>query len=53
MERAGQSVEQSDDKARYRRVEVWFVPTGGVPPAAAQDAKDAEALGVGNLGCPR
>jgi hypothetical protein len=53
IERPGQAVEQSDDKAQYRRVEVWFVPTGGVPPGVAQDAKPADSLGVSSLGCPR
>jgi opacity protein-like surface antigen len=53
QERRGQDVEQSDASAKYRRVEVWFVPTGGVVPASAKDGKDAVTLGVGSLGCPK
>jgi hypothetical protein len=51
-ERPGQNVAQSDD-AKYRRLEVWFVPSGGTVPASASDAKDASTLGVASLGCPR
>jgi len=52
-ERPGQDVAASDEMAKYRRVEVWFVPTGGAPPASGADAKDAVALNVSRLGCPR
>jgi hypothetical protein len=52
-ERRGQSVDQSDDRAKFRRVEVWFVPTGGTIPDSAKNAKDAATLGVSSLGCPR
>jgi hypothetical protein len=51
-ERPGQVITESDD-AKYRRVEVWFVPAGGTLPPGAADAKDAASLGVGTLGCPR
>jgi hypothetical protein len=53
VERQGQTVEQNDNMAKFRRVEVWFVPTGGVPPKSATDTKSALTLGVGSLGCPR
>ena len=52
-ERSGQSVDANDSQAKYRRVEVWFVPSGGTLPLSAKDAKDAASLGVGQLGCPR
>jgi hypothetical protein len=52
-ERPGQSVQQSDNMGKFRRVEVWFVPTGGALPASAKGAQDASALGVSKLGCPR
>jgi hypothetical protein len=52
-ERAGQTINPSDDSAKYRRVEVWFVPTGGALPASGAGAKDAAALNVSGLGCPR
>ncbi len=53
VERQGQTAEQNDSMAKFRRVEVWFVPTGGVPPKSATDTKDAATLGVSSLGCPR
>lgn len=52
-ERAGQAVNENDDAAKYRRVEVWFVPTNGIPPAMPLDHKDAASAGVASLGCPR
>jgi hypothetical protein len=52
-ERPGQTVSATDDAAKYRRTEVWFVPTGGALPASAEAAKDAGTLGVGRLGCPK
>jgi hypothetical protein len=52
-EKPGQTVRESDEAAKYRRVEVWFVPTGGVLPASLQDSKDAASLSVSGLGCPK
>jgi len=52
-ERSGQTVAASDDAAKYRRVEVWFVPTGGAVPPSAEGAKSAATTTVRNLGCPR
>jgi hypothetical protein len=52
-ERPGQAVAATDDAAKYQRVEVWFVPSGGALPPSAQNAKDAATQGVAKLGCPR
>ncbi len=52
-EKPGQGVSESDDAAKYRRVEVWFVPTGGMLPPSLKDYKDAASLSVSALGCPR
>ena len=52
-ERPGQSVNEADDTAKYRRVEVWFVPSGGILPASVTASKDAASLSVSSLGCPR
>jgi Outer membrane protein beta-barrel domain len=52
-ERAGSVVKESDPDAKYRRVEVYFVPTGAQMPATATDLKDAASLGVSSLGCPK
>ena len=37
------------DASGMRRVEVWFIPTGGQPPSY----QNAGSLPVGNLGCPK
>jgi outer membrane protein OmpA-like peptidoglycan-associated protein len=52
-ERAGQTVSPTDANAKFRRVEVWYVPTGGAVPGSGTNAKDAATLGVARLGCPR
>jgi outer membrane protein OmpA-like peptidoglycan-associated protein len=52
-ERPGQTVAASDGAARSRRVEVWFVPSGGAMPPSGANAKGAATLGVGSLGCPQ
>jgi hypothetical protein len=43
----------SSSAANMRRVEVWFVPTGGQPPASLKEHQDATALPVSELGCPK
>ncbi len=52
-ERPGQTVMASDDAAKTRRVEVWFVPAGGTMPPSARTAKAAATVGVSSLGCPQ
>jgi len=52
-ERSGQAVKENDEAAKPRRVEVWFVPTNGKPPAEPQGMQDAAAAGVASLGCPK
>jgi outer membrane protein OmpA-like peptidoglycan-associated protein len=49
----GNLVQEADGEAKNRRVEVWFVPSGGVLPASAQNSKSAVELNVKELGCPR
>jgi outer membrane protein OmpA-like peptidoglycan-associated protein len=49
----GNLVQETDSEAKNRRVEVWFVPSGGVLPASAQGSKSAVELNVKELGCPR
>jgi outer membrane protein OmpA-like peptidoglycan-associated protein len=36
-----------------RRVEVWFVPTGGQLPASVSKSQSASSLPVSSLGCPK
>ncbi len=52
-ELSGQAVRESDEQAKFRRVEVWFVPTGGVLPVSAKGASEAASLPLKNLGCPK
>ena len=49
----GNVVQEADSEAKNRRVEVWFVPSGGVPPPSAQGSKSAVELNVKTLGCPK
>jgi len=52
-ELSGQTVKESDGLAKFRRVEVWFVPTGGTLPASVKESQEATALAVTSLGCPK
>jgi hypothetical protein len=52
-ERAGQAVRESDTRAQYRRVEIWFVPSGADMPAGVTGARPAPEREVKALGCPR
>jgi outer membrane protein OmpA-like peptidoglycan-associated protein len=53
QELPGSSVKESETDAKVRRVEVWFVPSGGTLPASLKDYRDAASLSVAKLGCPR
>jgi hypothetical protein len=47
------TVSETDSDAKFRRVEVWFVPANAVLPRSVTDSKDAASLSVSTLGCPR
>ncbi len=47
------SVGGSSSATDMRRVEVWFVPTGGQPPASVTNSQSASTLSVSGLGCPK
>jgi opacity protein-like surface antigen/outer membrane protein OmpA-like peptidoglycan-associated protein len=49
----GNLVQEADSEAKNRRVEVWFVPSGGVAPVSARGSKSAVELNVKTLGCPK
>jgi len=36
-----------------RRVEVWYVPSGGQLPSSVTNAQSASTLSLGSLGCPK
>jgi opacity protein-like surface antigen len=50
-ERPGQAVPESE-AAKARRLEVWFVPAGGMLPPSGDGTRDAASLNVSSLGCP-
>jgi len=52
-ELSGQVIKESDTNAKFRRVEVWFVPTGGNGPASVKESQEASALPVSSIGCPK
>ncbi|HWQ54985.1 MAG TPA: outer membrane beta-barrel protein [Bryobacteraceae bacterium] len=52
-ERSGQTVRSSDQRAQFRRVEVWIVPGGAAMPAGVTGVQDAPASEVQKLGCPK
>jgi hypothetical protein len=49
----GSIVKESENDAKFRRVEVWFVPPGGALPKSLNAYKDTAPLGVSGLGCPK
>lgn len=52
-ERAGQAVKDADQRAQFRRVEVWIVPGGAAMPAGVTGLQEVPASEVQKLGCPR
>lgn len=52
-ERPGQGVSANDQSAQYRRVTVWFVPSGGKLPESLGTHETAGALNINALGCPK
>jgi outer membrane protein OmpA-like peptidoglycan-associated protein len=52
-ERSGQAVKASDQRAQYRRVEVWFVPGGAAMPPGITSLQDVPESEVRKLGCPK
>ncbi len=52
-EKAGQAIKESDKNAEYRRVEVWFIPSGAADPAGMTGLEPVPADQVTKLGCPK
>jgi hypothetical protein len=52
-ERSGAAVRANDDRAQFRRVEVWFVPSGAAMPPGITGLNDASSADITKLGCPR
>ena len=47
------SVGTASSATDMRRVEVWFVPTGGKVPSSVTNSQSASAVSVSGLGCPK
>jgi outer membrane protein OmpA-like peptidoglycan-associated protein len=52
-ERSGQAVKSTDQRAQFRRVEVWIVPGGATMPTGISGLQDVPAAEVKKLGCPK
>ncbi|HTX39942.1 MAG TPA: outer membrane beta-barrel protein [Bryobacteraceae bacterium] len=52
-ERPGQAIRSNDQRAQFRRVEVWIVPGGAAMPPGITGLEDAPASDVKKLGCPK
>jgi opacity protein-like surface antigen len=52
-EKGGQSVKESDKRAPFRRVEIWFVPSSADMPANLTGLKSAPEKDVKAKGCPK
>lgn len=52
-ERSGQAVKSADQRAQFRRVEVWIVPGGAAVPDGITGLQEVPASEVRKLGCPK
>ena len=52
-ERRNQYVKDNDDTAKFRRVEIWFVPSGADMPADLPALQAPPEKAIKALGCPR
>lgn len=52
-EKGGQAVKESDKRAPFRRVEIWFVPSSADMPANLTGLKAAPEKAVKAKGCPK
>jgi outer membrane protein OmpA-like peptidoglycan-associated protein len=52
-ERGNGAILESDEHAKYRRVEVWFIPNGATVPPVAGDAQAAPETDIKKLHCPK
>jgi hypothetical protein len=52
LERRRDATSSTDNKAKYRRVEVWLVPKGASLPVDATSVQDATS-DIAKLGCPK
>ena len=53
QERAGQTIRDNDQRAQFRRVEVWVVPSGAAMPEGTEGYGNPPERETKALGCPR
>jgi hypothetical protein len=53
QERAGQTIRDNDERAQFRRVEVWVVPSGAAMPEGTAGYGNPPDRETKALGCPR
>jgi len=53
QERSGQAIRDNDQRAQYRRVEVWVVPSGAAMPEGTAGFGNPPDRETKALGCPR
>jgi hypothetical protein len=52
-EKGGQGVRESDKRAEYRRVEIWFIPGGADTPSNLSGFKELPTKEIQMKGCPK
>ena len=52
-ERSGQAIRNNDQRAQYRRVEVWIIPGGAAMPSEITGLQPMPEADVKKLGCPK
>ena len=52
-EKSGQAIKDSDKNAEFRRVEIWFVPSGAADPAGVTGLTPVPTDTVTKIGCPK
>ena len=52
-ERGGQAISPSDQRAQFRRVEVWIVPGGAAMPSEITGLQTTPVEDIKKLGCPK
>jgi len=52
-EKTGQAIKESDKNAEFRRVEIWFVPSGAAEPAGVSGMMALPGDQMSKIGCPK
>ena len=52
-EKAGEAIKESDKNAEFRRVEIWFIPSGAAAPAGVTGMMPLPPDQMAKIGCPK